>query len=224
MLINNKIDHTLLKPDANASMIQQLCQQAAEYSFKAVCVSPTHAKLALEFLKNSPVAVASVVGFSSGATLSSVKAFEARQLAELGVHELDMVINIGALKSNEEQQCLDDMIGVTQLKKEFPHLVVKIILETGLLTKEEIVRGSNWCLKAKADYVKTCTGFHGGQASVEDVRLIKETIQDKALIKASGGIKTFEDAQNLVLAGATRLGTSNGIQIVQGLSSPQGNY
>jgi deoxyribose-phosphate aldolase len=224
MLINDKIDHTLLKPDASVSMIERLCSEAKQYQFKAVCLSPTHAALAVELLKSSSVAVASVVGFSSGATLTSVKAFEARALADLGVHELDMVINIAALKASEQQFFIDDLCAVTQLKQEFPHLMIKVILETALLSNAEIERGAAWCLKAQADFVKTCTGFHGGQASVEHVELLKNIVKDQAFIKASGGIRTKEDALKLIAAGATRLGTSGGVQIVTGTSPSQGNY
>lgn len=224
MILNDKIDHTLLKPDASQAMIHQLCLEAIDFGFKAVCISPAHAELALKKLKHSKVLTASVVGFSSGATLSSVKAFEARKLAEMGVDELDMVINIPALKAQEQAYFIDDIAGVTALKKEFPKLQVKVILETALLTLEEIRLGCELALKAQADFLKTCTGFHGGQASVEHVRLMKSVVQDQAQIKASGGIRTALDATQLIQAGASRLGTSGGIQIVNGHSNSQGSY
>lgn len=217
MNLAQSIDHTLLRPDTSMDQIRQLCQEAKTYQFKAVCVSPVYAELALTELEGSGVRVASVVGFSSGTHLKETKIEEARALAKLGVHELDMVLANHAFKNGREQYALEEMIAVKEAALQInPATLLKVIIETSLLERDQIIRASQLVVEAGAHFVKTSTGFHGGGASVEDIRLIKETIGERALIKASGGIRTTQDALAMLRAGASRLGTSGGVAIMQG--------
>jgi len=211
------IDHTLLKPDATRDQIEQLCREAAQFCFASVCVNPNWVPLCRELLRGSGVKVCTVIGFPSGAHAPDVKAYEARRAVEQGAEEVDMVINIGALKSKDYALVEQDIRGVVQTVGR--DTVVKVILETSLLTRDEIVMGSSLAKAAGADYVKTSTGFAGGGATVEDVRLMRETVGPDVGVKASGGIRSKADAEAMVEAGATRIGASAGIKIVRGETS-----
>ena len=211
------IDHTLLKPDATREQIEQLCREAAQFCFASVCVNPNWVPLCREMLRGSGVKVCTVIGFPSGAHAPDVKAYEARRAVEQGAEEVDMVINIGALKSKDYALVEQDIRSVVQAVGK--DIVVKVILETSLLTRDEIVMGSSLAKAAGADYVKTSTGFAGGGATVEDVRLMRETVGPDIGVKASGGIRSKADAEAMVEAGATRIGASAGIKIVRGETS-----
>src|SRR5580700_8260134 len=208
------IDHTLLKPEATREDIQKLCQEALEYGFASVCVNPWNVSHAAELLRGSAVCVCTVVGFPLGATLPIVKALEAAEAIKVGAQEIDMVIHIGALKSGQEALAEADIRGVVEVSHHAGTLC-KVILETALLTKEEKVRGLLLAKKAGADFVKTSTGFGPGGATVEDVRLMRETVGSGTGIKAAGGVRTLSDLQKMVEAGATRVGSSSGVKIVQ---------
>lgn len=208
------IDHTLLKPDAVEADIRRLCQEAKEFGFYAVCVNSNYVSLCVQELKGTPIKVASVVGFPLGAIESASKAFEARRAIELGAKEIDMVLPIGALKDRKLQVVEKDIQSVVQATGGSP---VKVILETSLLTDDEKVIACELSVKAGAAFVKTSTGFGGGGATVEDVRLMKQTVGDNAEVKASGGVRSLEQALAMIQAGATRLGTSSGVALVKGL-------
>jgi len=215
------IDHTLLKPDATANDIDVLCAEAREYGFASVCVNPAWVKRAATALRGSDVRVASVVGFPFGATLSEIKAMEARRVLRDGAREIDMVINIGALKSGQHDVVQEDIAKVSDACHEVGALN-KVIIETSLLDDAEKVMASHLARLAKADYVKTSTGYAGGGATVGDVLLMRETVGPKMGIKASGGVRSREDAEEMIAAGATRIGASAGIAIVTGgVSSEQ---
>ena len=208
------IDHTLLKPEASESDIRKLCSEAAEFGFASVCVNPSWVKSAAEFLKGSGVPVCTVIGFPLGATLSDVKAYEARRAIFDGAREVDMVINVGKLKSGDDCAVEDDIRAVVQAAHG-DHILTKVIIETALLTDEEKVRA---CLAAKnagADFVKTSTGFSKGGATVHDVALMRKTVGRSLGVKASGGVKGIEDARAMFAAGATRIGASVGVKIAQ---------
>jgi len=209
------IDHTLLRPDATSEDIDQLSEEAAEYGFASVCVNPTWVKQAAGKLRGTDVRVTSVVGFPLGASTPEIKAMETRRAIRDGAREIDMVINVGALKSGDYDLVQSDIEKVVDSAHE-AGAIVKVILETGLLTDEEKVVGSAIAKKAKADYVKTSTGFGHGGATVYDVALMRETVGPEMGIKASGGVRTTEDAEDMIAAGATRIGASAGIQIVSG--------
>lgn len=209
------IDHTLLKPDATPDQIAQLCYEARKYGFASVCVNPTHVKLCAELLKGSPVKVCTVIGFPLGATDPEVKAFEAQRAMDDGATEIDMVINIGALKANDYDLVARDIRGVVNVAHARGALV-KVILETALLTREEKIAACLLAKEAGADFVKTSTGFGGGGATVEDVALMRRVVGPEMGVKASGGVKSFEEAEAMVKAGATRIGASAGVRIVQG--------
>jgi len=208
------IDHTLLKPDATREDIERLCREAAQFGFASVCVNPNWVPLCRDLLKGSGVKVCTVIGFPFGSHLPDVKAYEARRAVEQGAEEVDMVINIGALKSKDYATVEKDIAGVVQAVGR--NTVVKVILETAMLTREEKIMGSSLAKAAGADYVKTSTGFGGGGATVEDVRLMRETVGPEIGVKASGGIRTKEDVEAMVAAGATRIGASAGVKIVRG--------
>jgi deoxyribose-phosphate aldolase len=216
------IDHTLLKPDATREQIEQLCREAAQFCFASVCVNPNWVPLCRELLRGSGVRVCTVIGFPSGAHAPDVKAYEARRAVEQGAEELDMVINIGALKSKDYALVEQDIRGVVQSGGR--DTVVKVILETALLTREEKIMGCTLAKAAGADFVKTSTGFAGGGATVEDVRLMRETVGPEMGVKASGGVRTKEEAEAMVAAGATRLGASAGVKIVRGESAEGKGY
>ncbi|RMG01371.1 MAG: deoxyribose-phosphate aldolase [Acidobacteria bacterium] len=208
------IDHTLLKPDATESEIKRLCMEAVEYGFASVCVNPAWVKRAVEFLEGSRVPVCTVIGFPLGATLSDVKAYETRRVIFDGAKEVDMVINIGALKSGDNCAVEEDIRAVVKVAHEHD-VLCKVIIETALLTDDEKVRA---CLAAKnagADFVKTSTGFSKGGATVHDVALMRRTVGHELGVKASGGVRSIEDAREMVKAGATRIGASVGVKIAQ---------
>jgi deoxyribose-phosphate aldolase len=208
------IDHTLLKPEATREQIEALCREAAQYCFASVCVNPNWVPLCRGQLRGTGVKVCTVIGFPSGAHAPDVKAYEAKRAVEQGAEELDMVINIGALKSKDYALVEQDIRGVVQAAGR--EGVVKVILETSLLTREEKIMGCTLAKAAGADFVKTSTGFAGGGATVEDIRLMRETVGPEMGVKASGGVRTKEDAEAMVAAGATRIGASAGVKIVRG--------
>jgi deoxyribose-phosphate aldolase len=208
------IDHTLLKPDATSDKIAQLCFEAKKYHFASVCVNPTHVKLCADLLKDSDVAVCTVIGFPLGATSPEVKAFETRNALDNGATEIDMVLNIGALKAGETDLVAKDIRGVVEVAHAAKALV-KVIIETALLTDEEKVVACLLAKEAGADYVKTSTGFSGGGATVHDIALMRRTVGPDLGVKASGGIHTHEEAEALVAAGATRIGASAGVKIIR---------
>jgi deoxyribose-phosphate aldolase len=212
------IDHTLLKPDVTPDQIAQLCYEARKYGFASVCVNPSHVKLCAELLKNSDVKVCTVIGFPLGATSPDVKAYEAGDAIDDGATEIDMVINIGALKVRDYDLVAKDIAGVVRVGHARGALV-KVILETALLSREEKIAACLISKEAGADFVKTSTGFGGGGATVEDVTLMREVVGPEMGVKASGGVGDFSDAQKMVAAGATRIGASAGVKILQGASA-----
>jgi deoxyribose-phosphate aldolase len=207
------IDHTALKPETTADDIDQLCHEADQYQFASVCVNPTWVKRAATHLRGTDVKVCSVIGFPLGATTAEIKAMEARRAIRDGAREVDMVINVGALKSSDHATVLTDIEKVVDSAHE-AGAIVKVILETSLLTDEEKVIASTLAKQAKADFVKTSTGFSGGGATVYDVALMRETVGPSMGVKASGGVRTKSDVENMIAAGATRIGASAGVQIV----------
>ena len=211
------IDHTLLKPDATQQEIAQLCFEARKYGFASVCINPSWVPLCSQLLKDSPVKVCTVIGFPLGATAPEVKAFEAENAIKQGATEIDMVINIGALKARDLEVVAKDIRGVVNASHA-RGAIVKVIIETVLLTDEEKTIACLLSKEAGADFVKTSTGFAGGGATVSDVALMRRTVGPEMGVKASGGVRTFEDAENMIKAGATRIGASAGVKIIQGPS------
>ena len=209
------IDHTLLKPDATQQEVAQLCFEARKYGFASVCINPTWVSLCSQLLQGSPVKVCTVIGFPLGATAPEVKAFEAQTAIEQGASEIDMVINIGALKARDLEMVAKDIRGVVAVSHAH-NAIVKVIIETVLLTDEEKTIACLLSKEAGADFVKTSTGFAGGGATVKDVALMRRTVGPGMGVKASGGVRTFEDAENMIKAGATRIGASAGVKIIQG--------
>jgi deoxyribose-phosphate aldolase len=217
------IDHTLLKPDASAAEIDKLCDEAAEHHFASVCVNPTWVRRAATRLRDTDVAVASVIGFPFGATPSDVKAFEARRAVRDGAREIDMVINIGALKSGDHDLVRDDIARVSDACHE-SGAINKVIIEAALLSDAEKIIASRLAKEAKADMVKTSTGYAKGGATIYDVALMREAVGPKMGVKAAGGIRTAEDVQEMIAAGATRIGASAGVKIVSGQGGASGRY
>lgn len=213
MGMNRMIDHTLLKAESSQDQIKQLCQEAKAHDFFSVCVQPTWISLCKEELAGSGVKIATVIGFPLGANTTETKVFEAKDAIEKGADEIDMVINIGALKSGQDQLVEDE---IRAIKEAIGDHILKVIIETCLLTEDEKIRACQLTLKAGGDYVKTSTGFSTGGAKLEDVKLMKDQVKDQAKVKASGGIRDFATAQKMVEAGADRLGVSAGIAIVEG--------
>lgn len=209
------IDHTLLKPDATQEQIAQLCFEARKYGFASVCVNPTWVELCAKLLEGSPVKVCTVIGFPLGATPPEVKAFETQVALNKGATEIDMVINIGALKARDLELVARDIRGVVQTAHPRGALV-KVILETALLTDEEKNIACLLSKEAGADFVKTSTGFASGGATVHDVELMRKAVGPQMGVKASGGVRTYEDAASMIRAGATRIGASAGVKIIQG--------
>ncbi|MGX5715741.1 deoxyribose-phosphate aldolase [Arthrobacter sp. MAHUQ-56] len=209
------IDHTLLKPEASEADVLKVCAEAAEYGFKSVCVNPIWVKTVTTALKGSGVLTCSVVGFPLGATPTDVKAFEARGAVLDGAEEVDMVINIAAARADDKGALVEDIAAVA----EAVHgggAILKVIIETALLTDAQKVLACQAAVEAGADFVKTSTGFNGGGATVEDVALIRRTVGPEVGVKASGGVRSLADAQAMIAAGATRIGASSGIAIVKG--------
>jgi deoxyribose-phosphate aldolase len=211
---SSMIDHTLLKADATQAEIRKLCEEAAQFGFASVCVNPTWVRAAACILQGSGVPVCTVIGFPLGATLPDVKAYEARRAIFDGAREVDMVINVGALKSGDDATVEFDIRSVAEVAHAH-NVILKVIIETALLTDEEKVRA---CLAAKnacADFVKTSTGFSKGGATVADVALMRQVVGSELGVKASGGVKGIEDARAMIEAGATRIGASVGVKIAQ---------
>lgn len=207
------IDHTLLKPTATRADIEKLCREALEHGFFSVCINPCWVSTAHELLKGSDVKTCTVIGFPLGANTTEVKVFEAQNALNNGADELDMVINIGALKGKDYQTVLQDIRQIRALGDGF---ILKVIIETSELTDEEKVKACQLAAEAGADFVKTSTGFSSGGATAHDVALMKKSIPAGMQVKASGGVRTREDAQAMLAAGATRLGASSGIKIIEG--------
>lgn len=217
MSLAGMIDHTLLKPDATPDQIAQLCFEARKHGFASVCVNPAWVPLCAQLLQGSPVKVCTVIGFPLGASASEVKAFETQKAIDQGATEIDMVLNIGALKARDLEQVARDIRGVvTVAHARGP--IVKVILETVLLTDEEKTIACLIAKEAGADFVKTSTGFAGGGATVHDIALMRRVVGPEMGVKASGGVRTYEDAESMVKAGATRIGASAGVKILQGPS------
>lgn len=208
------IDHTLLKPDATSEQIAQLCQEARKFRFASVCINPTYVKLAAQLLQGSPVEVCTVIGFPLGANTSAVKSYETQRALYDGATEVDMVMNVGALKSGDYELVQRDIAAVSQVAHS-RNAVCKVILETALLTDEEKDKASRLAKAGGADFVKTSTGFGGGGATTHDVALMRQAVGPIIGVKASGGIKSFTDAEEMITAGATRIGASAGVQIMQ---------
>lgn len=215
--IASYIDHTLLKQDATKSQIEVLCQEAAKHEFASVCVNPTWVSFAAEQLKDSPVKVCTVIGFPLGASTTDTKAFETKDAIAKGATEIDMVLNVGALKSGLLEDVKKDIEAVVEAAK--GKAIVKVILETCLLSKDEIVTASQLSKEAGANFVKTSTGFSTGGATPEDVALMHKTVGADLEVKASGGVRNLEDFNKMVEAGATRIGASSGVAIMEGLSA-----
>lgn len=215
--IAKTIDHTLLKAEATKDQIEQLCTEAKEYQFASVCVNPTWVAYASELLKGTGVDVCTVIGFPLGANTPETKAFETTNAIENGATEVDMVINIGALKNGDDSLVERDIQAVVNAAK--GKALTKVIIETSLLTEEEKVRACKLAVSAGTDFVKTSTGFSTGGATVDDIALMRKTVGPTIGVKASGGVRSAEDAKNMIDAGATRIGASSGIAIVKGLVS-----
>lgn len=211
--IRTYIDHTLLKPDATPEQIRRLCTEADENGFASVCINPAYVPLAAELLKDSAVNVCTVIGFPLGMNATAIKAAEALKAVQDGADELDMVIQVGQLKSGNLAYVEDDIRAVVEAGG---GRLVKVIIETALLTDEEKVTACQLAQRAGADFVKTCTGFSGGAASVHDIALMRKTVGPDMGVKASGGVRDYASAVALIEAGATRIGTSSGVAIAAG--------
>jgi len=219
--LSKTIDHTLLKADATATEIETLCAEAREYRFCSVCVNSSYVPLAASQLKDTDVKVCSVVGFPLGAMSTQAKAYEAKVAITEGAEEIDMVIHVGWLKSGELERVEQDIQALREATK---GKILKVIFETALISKEEIVILCEICTRVGVDFVKTSTGFSTGGATLEDVALMKASVGDGVQVKASGGIRDYETACAMIEAGATRLGVSAGIAIVTGAPATQGDY
>ena len=213
MKLSEYIDYTVLKPETGTDQIVRLCREAREYSFKSVCVNPCHTALVKKELAGSPVLTCVVIGFPLGASATVVKAFEARTAIEEGADEIDMVINIGALKDRQLDTVEADIRAVVAAAK--GKVLVKVIIECCLLTEAEKIAACECILRAGADYVKTSTGFSASGATVADVALLRKIVGDKAGVKASGGVRDYQTAQAMIEAGASRIGTSAGVEIMK---------
>ncbi|MEE9615382.1 MAG: deoxyribose-phosphate aldolase [Anaerolineae bacterium] len=208
------IDHTLLKPDATQDQVAQLCYEASKYGFASVCVNPANARLCTQLLKDSDIPVCVVVGFPLGATSTEVKVFEAQQAIRDGATEVDMVINVGALKSRDYETVERDVASIARACHA-GNTILKVIIEAALLTDEEKVVACQLAKVAGADFVKTSTGFGPGGATLEDVALMRRVVGPTMGVKAAGGIRTYEDAQKMIAAGASRIGASASVRIIQ---------
>lgn len=220
MKLNKYIDHTILKPETTQEQVEKILSEAKEYDFASVCVNPTWVSLAAESLKDSDVKVCTVIGFPLGANTSAVKAFETEDAIANGADEIDMVINIGALKAGNDALVLDDIKAVVDASGD---KLVKVIIEACLLTDDEKVRACQLSKEAGADYVKTSTGFSTGGATVADVALMRNTVGPDMGVKASGGARSYEDAIAFIEAGASRIGASSGVAIMNGAQA-DGDY
>ncbi|ASN19483.1 deoxyribose-phosphate aldolase [Arthrobacter sp. YN] len=213
--IASYIDHTLLKPEASETDVLKVCAEAIEYRFKSVCVNPVWVKTVTKALKGSGVLTCSVIGFPLGATPSDVKSFEARGAVLDGADEIDMVINMASARANDKGALVDDIKAVAETVHA-GEAILKVIIETSMLTDEQKVIACEAAVEAGADFVKTSTGFNGGGATAEDVALMRKTVGPDLGVKASGGVRSLADAQAMIAAGATRIGASSGIAIVKG--------
>lgn len=221
MKMNKYIDHTLLKPEATKAMIDKLCAEAKEHDFASVCVNPYWVKRSAELLAGTDVKVCTVIGFPLGASTTEVKAAETRDAIRNGATEVDMVLNVGALKSGDLETVKADVAAVKQAAGD---VLLKVILETGLLTDDEKEKACKLCVEAGADYVKTSTGFGPGGATVEDIALMRKTVGADVGVKASGGVRDGEAALAMIEAGASRIGTSSGVSIVTGAKTTGSGY
>ncbi|MFE1625901.1 deoxyribose-phosphate aldolase [Brevibacillus reuszeri] len=221
MKMNKYIDHTLLKPEATKAMIDKLCAEAKEHDFASVCVNPYWVKRSAELLAGTDVKVCTVIGFPLGASTTEVKAAETRDAIRNGATEVDMVLNVGALKSGDLETVKADVAAVKQAAGD---VLLKVILETGLLTDDEKETACKLCVEAGADYVKTSTGFGPGGATVEDIALMRKTVGADVGVKASGGVRDGEAALAMIEAGASRIGTSSGVSIVTGAKTTGSGY
>lgn len=212
MNYNKMIDHTVLKADTPLETVKRICDEAMEYGFASVCINPCHVAYCADYLKDSDVNVCTVIGFPLGANTSATKAFETKDAIANGADEIDMVMNIGALKDKNYDLVRDDVKAVVEAAN---GTLVKVILETCLLTEDEIKKACELCVEAKADYVKTSTGFSTRGATIEDVQIMKAAVHGKAKVKAAGGVRTHEDMVKIVEAGADRIGTSAGCSLVE---------
>ncbi|MDF9823845.1 deoxyribose-phosphate aldolase [Breznakia sp. PF5-3] len=217
--MNKLIDHTLLKADATQEQIQVLCEEAKKYDFASVCVNSYWVSFCAEQLAGSDVKVCTVVGFPLGAMASKAKAFECSNAIADGAKEIDMVINIGELKAKHYDAVKKDIEGVVEAAK---GNIVKVIIETCLLSDEEIIKASELCVEAKAHFVKTSTGFSNAGANPRVVKLMSDTVKGKAKIKAAGGVRSKADLDEMVEAGANRIGTSSGVKLMEGTESKEG--
>lgn len=206
------IDHTNLKQDASINDIKILCEEAIKFDFMSVCINPCFVKYAHDVLLDSEVKVCTVIGFPLGANTTKTKIYETKQALKDGADEIDMVINVSALKDKKYDYVKNE---ISKIKKVCKNKILKVILETCLLTDEEIVKACELSLEAKADFVKTSTGFSKGGATVEAVALMRKSVGDKCGVKASGGVKTFEDMQKMIDAGASRIGTSSSVKLLE---------
>lgn len=213
MELRKYIDHTLLKPDATEEQINQIIEDAKTYQFASVCVNPYWVNHCYDRLKETNVKVCTVIGFPLGTSTTSIKVAETKEAIQSGAEEVDMVINIGALKMNDDETVKNDILAVVNAAKD--KALVKVIIETALLNNDEKKRACQLALEAGADFVKTSTGFLGGGATVEDVKLMRQTVGDHMGVKASGGIRDRKTAEAMIAAGATRIGASSGVSIVQ---------
>ena len=212
MQINRMIDHTLLKPEATREQIKKICDEALEYNFKSVCVNPYWVNFASEILKGSEVYVCTVIGFPLGANTSLLKSFETEEAVKNGASEIDMVLNVGLLKSKEYDLVEEDIKSVVKSAK---GKLVKVILETCLLSDEEIIKACELSMEAGVDFVKTSTGFNSEGATTHAVKIMRETVGDKLGVKASGGIRDLKKSMDMIDSGASRLGVSAGIDIIK---------
>lgn len=214
MTLNKLIDHTLLKPEATDQEIKDLCREAKDCAFYSVCINPCHVNLAAQELSGCDVEITAVVGFPLGASTTKAKAFETEEVCKTGASEVDMVINIGKLKSADYDYVLADIQKVVDAASEYGS-IVKVILESSLLTEEELVKGCQLAMEGGAHFVKTSTGFGPGGATVDAVHLMKQTVGDELKIKAAGGIRDYDTAMKMIEAGADRIGASASIEIMK---------
>jgi len=206
------IDHTLLKSETKIEDIKKLCEEALKYQFYSVCINPCYVKTAKEFLKNSDIKICTVISFPLGASTIKTKIYEATEAIENGADEIDMVMNIGMFKSNRYEYIYEE---ISSIKKAIEYRILKVIIETSILSEEEKIKASEIIKKSGANFVKTSTGFSQGGVTKEDVLLIRKSVGDNFGIKASGGIKTYQQAVELIKAGATRIGSSSSVKIVE---------
>ena len=208
------IDHTLLKAEVGEEQVRAICAEASEYGFASVCVNPSWVPLCAELLAETSVKVCSVIGFPLGATLPAVKAYEVEQVVQLGAHEVDMVLNVGRLRDGDHWTVYRDIAAVAEAARD-NGLLLKVIMETGLLTDEQKIAACVICKEAGADFVKTATGFNGGGATTADIALMRRVVGPNLGVKAAGGVRTADDALQMIAAGASRIGTSGGLRIIQ---------